>query len=577
MTTLINNIGLFLSSDLITFILSSFWILSFSLIICFFFNKEIKDTVVLSFITSFILLFFGGLIGNILSFFIIGWIIIVAFYSYVFFRKKIIGLLKTIDIKFIIVYLCLSLIVFIYYQNAGFRFTDEFMHWGPMVKEMFRINKFYCSSESMLLVHKDYPPFFSLIELLFCMFGRGYAEKYLYIGLVSFAISIYISLSFNSKNKYLSLLGLIIIGFTFQYIPSIQDNTSIYNSVYIDYVLSLLFVYTICCLIKIDQYDDFNNKELALCFTALLMSKQIGVLYFGICVVYMLFFIKKKNRKYPICLLMPIVFYLIWKIIILTNGINGQFSLSNFSLRNEAISILKMFLDAIVSKPLFINPTHINTLFSFIITTAALFIVDKTNNKKITITYGIGFVLYLGVICLLYMFVFSVEEALTLSSFERYIISYVYIGFALITVCVCDSDNTIKQVVYMLLVILLCDLGNANINKIIDRKNILVINQQNADVEFNFYQTTGSVYSFDECPYLNENEIDKFKTIVKDYDYVYVYLYDDPFYKIWCDLTDDHSLENDSLFYKESDNPLVLNNSNFNTIYYVIKYCIKEN
>lgn len=577
MTTIINNISLFSLSDLLTFILSFLWILSFSLIFCFFFNKKIKDTIVLSFITSFILLFFGGLIGNILSFFIIGWIIIVSFYSYVFFRKKIIGLLKTIDIKFIIIYLCLSLIIFIYYQNAGFRFTDEFMHWGPMVKEMFRTNQFYCFSESMLLVHKDYPPFFSLIELLFCMFGRGYAEKYLYIGLVSFVMSIYMSLSFNSKNKYLSLLGLILIGFIFQYIPSIQDNTSIYNSIYIDYALSLLFVYTICRLVKIDQYDDFTNKELALCFTALLMSKQIGILYFGICILYMLVFIKNKNKKYLICLLMPIVFYLIWKAIVSLNGIQGQFSLNNFSLRKEAVSVLKMYLDAIVSKPLFVKPIHINTLLSFIITVVALFIIDKTNNKKLTITYGVGFVLYLGVICLLYMFVFSVEEALILSSFERYIISYVYIGLVLITMCICNLNKTIEYVVYFVFVILLCDFSNANINNILDKKRILVINQQNADIDFNFNQTTGSIYSFDECPYLNDGEIDKFKNIIKNYDYVYVYLYDDPFYKIWCDLTNDHSLENDSLFYKENDNPIVLNNSNFNRIYYVIKYCITEN
>ena len=576
MLFIINNIYTFLQTDIITYCLSSIWIISFALLFCYFFNKKIKDTLVLSFIVSFILLFFGGLIVNIYIFYFIGWLIIIIFYILLIYNKKIVNLLKGIDIKTIIIYLVLSLFIFIYYQNVGFRFTDEFMHWGPMVKEMFKINEFYCSNESLLLVHKDYPPFFSLIELLFCYFGRNYLEKYLYIGLLSFVSSIVISISFDRRNKIVSLIGLTLIGFIFQYIPSIQDNTSIYNSIYIDYALSLLFVYVITYLISSKILDDFAYKKITLCFIALLLSKQIGILYFIICSVYLLFVIKKKSKNTFICFVMPIVFFVIWEIVLKIYGISGQFSISNFSFRTDSMSILKVFLDAIINKPLFIKPISINTLLVFISTVIILLLSDKTKNKKITIVYGLGFFLYMFTICVLYMFVFSVEEAFILSSFERYIISYVYIGFALITICICDLDKILPYFIYFVSVLLLSDIGNANINKALDHKAILVINQQGADVEFTNH-TNGSFYSFDICEYLDESDIDLFKSKLNNYDYVYVYLYDGPFYTIWTELTNDHSLENDSLFYINHENLAELQNSNFNMIYYVIKYSIKEN
>ena len=572
MSFITDSITLFFTSDLITYCMSSIWIISLALIFCYFFNKKIKDTLVLSFIVSFVLLFFGGIIGNIYLFYIIGWIIIILFYGFVIYKKKLFDLIKGIDLFTILIYLLFSLIIFIYYQKAGFRFTDEYMHWGPMVKELFRTNQFYCSDESMLLVHKDYPPFFSLIELLFCFFGRGYVEKYLYIGLLSFVLAIIISISFNNKNKVLSFIGLLLLGFIFQYIPSIQDSTSIYNSIYIDYAMSLLFVFVINYLIRVEQFDNFDNKLLALCFTALLLSKQIGILYFALCILYMLVFTKHKKIKMLISIFMPIIFFGIWKMIVINNGIVGQFSINNVSLRTESNDILRVFIKALINRPLFIKPFFICSLLIFAIVLVSLFFADK----RVFIIYSVGLVSYLFTICLLYMFVFSVEEAMVLSSFERYIISYVYIGISLLVICVCDLNRIIDYLILYVAILFICDFKNSNINNILDKKRILVINQQGAKTEFNFNQTTGSIYSFDFSDYLYEGDADKFLKDANKYDYVYVYLYDDNFYRIWVDMTNDKSLENDSLFYIQNRNPLTFENSNFNMIYYVIKYCINE-
>lgn len=573
MSNIINSISLFFNNDIITYLISIIWFISITFIICFIFNKKFFDSLFLSFIFSALLLFIGGLINHISYLYYLGWIVIILFYAFLIHKKKIVVFIKQIDYISIVVYLVLSLIIFIVYQNAGLRFTDEFMHWAPMTKEMFRLDKFYCTSESLLLVHKDYPPFFSLIELLFCIFGARYCEKYLYVGLLSFVLSIIIRIIGNSKHKITSLIIIILSGFIFQYIPSVQDNTGLYNSIYIDYALSFVFAYSLYFIFSNKENDNYYFFTLFLLLSALLLSKQIGMYYFGICLITLLFYDRSliKNKWFIITVLLSLVPLITWKICVNLNQIVGQFSISNFVIRPEWKEICKSYLDALISKSLFIKPFAINSILAVVLVLIGLYFSNK-KNSKLSIVYFISFVLYLLVIGLLYMFVFSIEESIVLSSFERYIISYIYVGVLLMLFTICETNNYINYLIYLVFIVLLSDFNNSNINNILDKKNILVINQQGADIEFNFNQQNGSIYKFDIQDYLDEKNIDSFKEITDKYDYIYVYLYDDIFYKKWSSLTNTNTLENDSLHYIENHNTFNVVNSNFNRIYYVIKY-----
>ncbi|MDR2538745.1 MAG: hypothetical protein LBC43_03805 [Bifidobacteriaceae bacterium] len=50
---------------------------------------------------------------------------------------------------------------------------DDFAHWGPMVKEMLRLNQFYDVPESLSLGHPDYPPAISVYKYFFEFIGGG--------------------------------------------------------------------------------------------------------------------------------------------------------------------------------------------------------------------------------------------------------------------------------------------------------------------------------------------------------------------------------------------------------------------
>ena len=91
------------------------------------------------------------------------------------------------------------LVIFIFVSAWDFQrhFTDfdEFWHWGMMIKESLRLDRFYCVPQSRMVIHKDYPPFLCMLEVFFSILG-GYSE-----GLVSASVLLAVLLSPN-RNKF---------------------------------------------------------------------------------------------------------------------------------------------------------------------------------------------------------------------------------------------------------------------------------------------------------------------------------------------------------------------------------------
>lgn len=73
--------------------------------------------------------------------------------------------------------------------HRSFTQWDELSHWGMMTKEMLCLDNWYSVPTSRLLVHKDYPPFVSIIEMLGCKLAGGYSEAKAYLMLHLFSIS----------------------------------------------------------------------------------------------------------------------------------------------------------------------------------------------------------------------------------------------------------------------------------------------------------------------------------------------------------------------------------------------------
>jgi len=83
-------------------------------------------------------------------------------------------------------------IIFILNIQKPFDRWDEYSHWGVMVKEMFRMDKYYYLEECSLMRHKDYPPFTTILEYLWCRLCGNYKERHLYNAKIIFSISLFL-------------------------------------------------------------------------------------------------------------------------------------------------------------------------------------------------------------------------------------------------------------------------------------------------------------------------------------------------------------------------------------------------
>ena len=99
---------------------------------------------------------------------------------------------------FIIVYVLFTALSF----NKWVLICDEFTHWGMMVKEMLRLDKFYCVPESRLAFHKDYPPFLSVFEYFWVKICGYYSEMGANVALGVFQLSLISAPFLEKKNDF---------------------------------------------------------------------------------------------------------------------------------------------------------------------------------------------------------------------------------------------------------------------------------------------------------------------------------------------------------------------------------------
>ena len=94
--------------------------------------------------------------------------------------------------KGLIAFIVIYLFFFILDLRKYFSAWDEFSHWGVMIKEMLRTDHLYSTIESTLMVHKDYPPIFQILELFWTKLCGNYYEPNLVKCLHIFEFSLFI-------------------------------------------------------------------------------------------------------------------------------------------------------------------------------------------------------------------------------------------------------------------------------------------------------------------------------------------------------------------------------------------------
>lgn len=480
------------------FILPLLFILSVNFILMFFLKRKLEEILPLSLMSCTLFVYIFGLFTNLrLGFYFLLIILLVCLiYILIKLKNKILSFIKSYFTLSVIIFIVVYIIVYVLNLNRTFYQWDEFSHWGPMVKEMFRLNTFYSVPDSTLYVHKNYPPIITLYETIWCFISNGYKEGYIYrsLQLLSFSMLFPILNQFSLKKRYYSIFNGIIIVllmlFIFNAIP--LEDANFYKTVYIDGVLAVMFAYGMY-LIYVFDYSKFEWFRLIVTLSFLLLSKQMGIVFFLIIVstLFIMNLLNNKLNNYKInhvnnilflfTILIPYLFKLSWDIYIKQFNIDIQFSTSKISI-SSLIGIINgtsgetyqqlaysNFINAIYTKPILTYPLelsylHVLIIFSFIFGCLTLLVRNSSLKKKVALFGFImisGSIAYAFVMMLLYIFNFGFYEGPILASYVRYLNTYWMACLVLILMifinsfALIDESKSTKRLLIGLLILIL--------------------------------------------------------------------------------------------------------------------------
>lgn len=380
-------------------------------------------------------------------------------------RKELYSLFFTEGL-FAFVVIC-SLFAIIDYTRRFYDF-DEFWHWGMMVKEILRLDKFYCVSESNQIIHKDYPPFLAILEALWCKLGGRYSEGGVTMALHVFVYSMLIppfsemSISRHQsagravfKSGFLTILTFLLI--------SLFDVANTQNTVLADVPIAVMFAYAMLLVVTEECYKTkFGFYSLVADLTALIMIKQVGMAMFLVVILaYGVFLFCRSGQKkilpmarsVVLAMAVPIVVNCTWigyvkslnvSDIRSVDGGNGQFDFGKIDivqylhavtgevqdLRSETFTnLMKAFFEQNIADISGIPMTYVSVflLLSLAILWLSILFKENFSRKKALLLNGIlliGSVGFAFMLSVMFLFCFLTDEMQELRGYGRYVDSY---------------------------------------------------------------------------------------------------------------------------------------------------------
>ncbi len=340
---------------------------------------------------------------------------------------------------------------------------DELSHWGVMIKEMLRLDSFYSVDASTLTWHKEYPPIIQCFELLWVKLCGEYSVTALRISIHVLTIvlpTVWVidnmhilrigeddrkdkGIRFNCVLTSVLLVMLIVL------IMNSIDGENVLMTIYQDFCYPMFYVYAMILIFTGRVWKSgFAAVSLVTAIAGLIMTKQMGIAFYGILIWTLIgsYLIEKENKNLKsvmvmaLSIVLPLLFYMSWKVYTDRLGLVGQFDLGNITISRvmsditgngseEAFEICKIYIDYIFHRSIFIGYVSITYfgVFVFTIVILALLGLLFRNDSKRLILLGtsciVGTLGYAFTMMVLYMYCYPSEEPAV--CYDRYMGAYV--------------------------------------------------------------------------------------------------------------------------------------------------------
>ena len=376
-------------------------------------------------------------------------------------------------------YLCPSLVIFVlfflyYYfvtRNRGLSYIDDFFRWAPKVKEAIATDKLYSLNHSDFAKPDKYPPFSTLLQLLFNLYIGGYSEGSSLFAVGVFGVSLLLIYTDRFNWDLKDLPGILTSPFlilalllTVNSNAYMDEGLSFFNNTYVDWMMAVMLASGFLHILEFKgTLSDFI--AFGVLNTALMLTDSISFSFSLILIATLLtvMYLKKQFRNFGWMhflvwmILIPGAFYLLWRVYLYQYNPTAAFSISQSlpfvtvsensrSLLKSALTsqrilnatdtqtgIFKSYLLALVTEPLYRHPFPLTYMMVIALVTASLLVTYYFHRKQVQILpialfFVGGSLAYALAQGYGYAFVLKEYEGVRLAQFGRYLQTYTLPG-----------------------------------------------------------------------------------------------------------------------------------------------------
>ena len=356
--------------------------------------------------------------------------------------------------------------MYINLQNVGLSNIDDLGLWGSRIKDMMRTDVMYTNEQYTAFGVSSYPPFTGMLGVLFCKILGGFNESYAILSMSMFSISFFFPLldkfKWDIKGIFASISTFILsvlITLCVSQNSSMAYESFVYNSLYVDWLLSFALASSFYKIYNFDFNSVFDYLFIGVNCTVMILTKQIGIALVLLVVATLLLkllFDKNKNKQsfikyFTLSALLPIIVFVIWRwylslFIGKTSIDGGMISNASNTLSNDidtALNTIKLFVEAFFNRDIMVHPIELSYfwLIIIIVFVLSIFGIIKKKDKTYyltTLMYFLGSLGYALAILLSYLFIFGYEGT-TLAMYGRYMQTYTYAGVIIVLMLMANN------------------------------------------------------------------------------------------------------------------------------------------
>ena len=275
---------IFVKNSRLFWLLAVFFpLLSFSMLFMVAFGRKWEETVGISLIIEVFCLYVFGLLGQLSAGVTVLYILsAIALLSamYLFGKKRM--SVKDLVSPGLFVYGVLFVVIFINCRGSWLADRDEYVHWGLAVKDMFYYDSFAKHFNTTVALPR-YLPFSTLAEYLFVRANGLFSQELLYIAYQTVLLSTLIITCKAAKEKLRYVIPALVI----MILTPVIFFGDVYNSIYVDPMLAVFVAYVLICYFS-EEMSLFNLLRIAGGLFALATTKDMGMVIAGLLTMVML-------------------------------------------------------------------------------------------------------------------------------------------------------------------------------------------------------------------------------------------------------------------------------------------------